>query len=340
MLPAIREIFKKIVFGDTWVPLEFTVGIREPQTETVVYLRGLGEPIDVTYHYSTACCAPLVLCVAVERVRRFSQEMKERDRFALVYHERRDMRQVLARIDLKLSTVVEIDSLDLMLFEVRHASNYCLPKPRFWAHSLLHAYSQWKNAAKFSLNMTFLDFRASHITFIRPHPLALISVMNAAGGNLFPMNLLGELGDGYFGLALREDRLAAHLVEESCRIAVSNVPLEKSSVAFRLAGQHTRTSIDWKALPFALRRSKLLGIPVPEFASRVREMEIEKVFRLGSHTFFIARTLSDEIDAERVQVNVIHGFYQWRRMRGQPEQLKQLISEDAVHKHGPGVNAT
>jgi flavin reductase (DIM6/NTAB) family NADH-FMN oxidoreductase RutF len=137
--------------------------------------------------------------------------------------------------------------------------------------------------------MTLVEQRAAMVTFIRPHPLALVSITGEAGGNIFPMNLMGELGHHYFAFALKDSRLAAHLVRRAGRIALSSVPLPQSSVAHQLAINHTKQSIDWNQLPFAVKMSTVFNIPVPVFAMRVREMEIEKVLPIGSHTFFVAR---------------------------------------------------
>lgn len=332
LLKTLKNAAKSAAFGDTLVPLEFTLGLTEPQIETAVWLHGLGAPRDVTYRYSTACCAPLMLCLAVDRAWLSSKDESPEGPFTLTFTERCGKQQVLGRITLSLTETITIDGLELLLFRATSSANYCLPLIRRWAHWISQARQLRKNASSASLKMSFEDFRASHITFIRPHPLALVSAIHGAEGNLFPMNLMGELGSECFGLALRHDRMAATLVESAGRVAISGVPFELGSIAYGMANNHRNQSIDWDALPFPLRRSKLLGLPVPEFASRVRELEIAKTVRLGSHIFFIAKVLSDESFGQQAQINVIHGFYRWRQMRGHGEELKRLIEEDTRRK--------
>ena len=41
--------------------------------------------------------------------------------------------------------------------------------------------------------------------------------------------------------------------------------------------------------------SRALNIPVPEFALRVRELKVHTVRPLGSHTFFVARLVGEEV---------------------------------------------
>ena len=110
--------------------------------------------------------------------------------------------------------------------------------------------------------------------------------------------------------------MAAHLVERAGRVVLSSVPLGQSALAYRYAIHHTKASIDWDQLPFALQESEAFRIPYPDFSLRVREVEVEKVTKTGSHTFFIARTVSDRRLSDGLQVNVVHGFYQSVRLKG------------------------
>ena len=184
--------------------------------------------------------------------------------------------------------------------------------------------------------MTLLEERAACVTFIRPHFLYLASLGDPSAGNMFPMNLVGELAGGHIGFALREQRAAAHLVERAGRIALSGVPLEQCPFVFRLAVNHRKERIDWDELPFATKPSSTCGIPIPAFATRVRELSVEAVRQIGSHRFFVGKIISDETHRREQQACVIHGFYQHWRLRGQPKELAASVAEDRVHKRGQG----
>ena len=106
------------------------------------------------------------------------------------------------------------------------------------------------------------------------------------------------------------------------------------SIAFQLAINHTKESIDWSRLPFAVNVSKELKIPVPASAPRVRELKVEQVEKIGSHTLFVTRVLSDETRFDEPQVHIIHGFYQHWRLRGDKERLKSSLIDDALNKRG------
>lgn len=328
-----RAAIKRIVFGDSLLPQEFTVGLVEPQTEISVGLHGMGVPLDVTRRFTTACCAPLMLCVGFDEGE-IARE-KNDEGISLKFCEREGRKRLLGEIHLTPATTIAVGGSKLVLFSVRGSINYCLPRLRLWAHYLLQAYKQWRWLKNPDVKMSLFEQRAAMVTFIRPHPVVLASINGESGGNIFPMNLMGELGNGYFGFALKDSRMAAHLVERAGRVALSSVPLAQSSLAYQYAIHHTKPSIDWDQLPFEVKMSEVFKIPFPDFALRVREMEVEKVMKIGSHTFFIARTVSDKRLSEGLQVNVIHGFYQAARFKDKNAQLKASISEDSINKRGP-----
>src|ERR1700722_7233027 len=104
--------------------------------------------------------------------------------------------------------------------------------------------------------------------------------------------------------------------------------MKQGPFAYLLGHNHNRPTIDWKQLPFGTRPSRIFKIPVPLFACRVRELEVERVHRLGYHTFFLARVLSDERLADVSELCVAHGFYQDWRVRNLGVDKRQAAAED------------
>jgi flavin reductase (DIM6/NTAB) family NADH-FMN oxidoreductase RutF len=240
----------------------------------------------------------------------------------------------LGEIGLKPTSIIQVANKKLLLFEARSSANYCLPKIRLGAHYLLHSYLSARKVDTSGMKMSFLERRAAMVMFICPRPVALVSLINDVGGNIFPMNIMGDLGDGYFAFALKDSRRAAHLVERTGRIAVSNLPISQASLAYQLAVNHTKESIVWDQLPFATKMSPTFNIPVPVFAQRVREMEITKVYSIGSHTFFVAQVIRDEFFSKELELCVVHGFYQAWRLKGRSAELRASLAADSSSKRG------
>lgn len=241
---------------------------------------------------------------------------------------------MLGEIGLRVSPKTAAPESELLFFEARSSANYCLPKRYLWAHYLLHACSQWRQSNGSEIKMSFLERRAAMVTFIRPHVVSLVSLSGEAGKNIFSMNITNELGTGRFAFALREDRLASQLVEQAGRIAVSSVPLPQAPVAYQLEVNHRKQSVEWDRLPFATRMSAKFKIPVPVFALRLREMEIERVYKIGSHNCFIARIVGQETLADGPGLCVIHGFYQAWRLWGRRAELEASVAADSFNKRG------
>jgi hypothetical protein len=332
ILGKLSRPLTKIVYGDTSIPQEFTIGLRQPQEEIAVFLHGFGAPLDVTERHTMACCAPFMMGVSLDGTGNTAP--RRGGGISLQFRERGGDKRVLGVIQLAKKAVVPLCRSELILFDVLGSTNYCLARLRLWAHYLPAAYSNWRRFKSFDVKMRSREIRASQVAFIRPHPLMLGSVNGESGGNIFPMNLLGDLGNDYFAFALKDSRRPAHLVERLGSLAVSNVPLPLCSIAFKLAANHTKESIEWNSIPFSLTLSKNLLIPVPAAAPRVREMQVDQVHKIGSHTLFIARIISDEWHWDEPQVHIIHGFYQHWRLRGDKAKLKSSLIEDSLNKRG------
>jgi hypothetical protein len=334
MMSQCRKVARRVVFGDTLLPQAFTIGLAEPQTEIAVWLHGMGIPLDVTRRHSMACADPFTVCLAFDEGQ--GPRENEISRLSLKFREQGGQKRVLGEISLdpKSAKVIPASGTDLFLFEAQSSKNYCLPKIHILAHYLRHRYLLWRKIDIAGIKMSFLERRAVMVMFIRPHQVVLLSLCDEVGGNIFPMNIMGDLGNGYFAFALKEFRLAAHLVERAGRVALSSVPLSQTSVAYKLGANHRRTSIDWDELPFATKMSSELHIPVPAFAQRVREMEIEAVRKLGSHIFFVARIIRDETFAGSAGLCIVHGFYQAWRLKGQRAELEASLVADALNKKG------
>jgi len=332
-----RGAFRKFLFGDTLIPQEFFLGLPDPQTEIGVWLHGMGAPIDVTLRHSMACAAPLVICIAFDEANLPRKE--DLDHLSLLFCEQNGHRKTLGEIALKFTTMISVGEMRLGLFEVRASRNWCVSNTRLWIHYLYHAYSERRRGDTSAMKMSFLEKRAAMVMFIRPHPVSLVSLVSESGGNIFPMNIMGDLGNGYFAFALKDSKVAAHLVERARRVALSSIPLSQTSLAYQLGANHRKQSIEWNELPFATRKSAKLHIPVPTFAQRVREMEVETVRKIGSHIFFVARIVSDEHLATGAGLCIVHGFYQAWRLKGRRADLEASLAEDMDNKRGVPIDS-
>lgn len=314
-MPLVHKTLKllwKRWLNQSDLPQACNLGLYTPQTETEVWLHGMGEPRNVTSRHTIACASPFTVCIGFEGEPDLKRKAKRR--LSLRFCERDGERRLLGEIGLRLSATLPVKGEELCLFETTRCANFCLPRVQMWAHNLHQMYVLWKTRKSANVEMSILGDRCNAVTFICPRPVVLVSVQDGEQGNIFPMNLLGAVGRDYFAFALNSTRQAAPLVERIGQAAISSVPFDQSATARSLGRHHYLPSIEWEQLPFKTRRSTMLGIPVPEFALRVQELKIETAQQLGSHTFFVARVVGDETYADAPEFCMIHGLYEaWRR---------------------------
>jgi flavin reductase (DIM6/NTAB) family NADH-FMN oxidoreductase RutF len=286
------------------LPLQF------PQTEVAVWLHGLGEPRDVTMRHAVACPIPFILCVGFE-----DDDLpppSPQQRLALKWVERAGNQRLLGTIEIEQEEIVASAGPQVRLYRATRCTNFCTNRLRRFTRALYVKGERWMNPGR--LLPSVLDARCNEVVFTCPRPVVLVSLMQNGGGNIFPMQLMGQVGREHFAFALNSSKQAAPIVAALGQVALSTVPFGRANEVRRLGANHHRSSIDWATLPFVTQPSPLLGIPVPDFALTVRELEVEQTMPLGSHTLFIARVLSRNVYSEAPEFHRIHGLYAAHRV--------------------------
>jgi flavin reductase (DIM6/NTAB) family NADH-FMN oxidoreductase RutF len=304
---------ERMVLGSTDFHQQCTLGLRYPQAEVSVQLHGLGAPCDVTERNVLAAVRPLTIGIGGPT----DPAERSRGQASLRFYERGGKNRLLGVIGLRLKETISLGNEHLCLFETRECRNYCLSWGRLWARYLQHSYKQWRSRRSRgapAFRMVRGELHSLFAFYICPRPVVLVTVADGEFANIFPMDLIGPVSSRHFSLALHSTSPAVPLLERSRHVALSSVPVEQSSVAVELGQNHKKLGIDWARLPFATTPSPVLKLPVPKFSLRVRELAIEAIRDLGSHKFFLARTLSDQHWADGPQLHFIHGSYQvWRQ---------------------------
>ena len=321
MIGKIGKTVKRIALGEADVSQQCTVGMPDPQRELRISLEGLGAPIDITNNHVIACAAPFTVGIGLSPEQHTSAT---RAGVSLKFLEENGEKRLLAEVQLEVTDALTASAgQQLSLFHIRSCRNYCLPQHRIWAHDFYQAFVRLRSKKDPEIPVTMLGTQAMNIFFMCPRPVVLVSAREGDASNIFPMNLFGRIGEGHFVFALNSFRKPAPLVARAGRAALSSVPVEQASVVRQLGKNHRADSADWDRLPFAIKQSTAFGLPIPDFALRVREVEIEAVRKLGSHTLFFARMVRDERLGDNLQFCMIHGIYElWRRQLSRSHALE------------------
>ncbi len=306
MIRTVRRLLKNALLGPIGALQKCYLELPNPQTAVEVWLDGWGGRINVTGCHFMACGAPLLIGVRFEQQQRSSIVAARRLR--LRFYWRTGEPRLMGEIFLKFDSSLSFGTGVLGLFHIESCSNRSLPQLQVLAHTMLHERAR-RQSKDFDVPITASDARAMAVFYLCPRPIAVVTVGDRAAGNLFPMNLMGPLGDDYFAFALNSSRAVAPLVNQARRIVLSAVPLEQAATVEALGKNHRRSSINWDELAFPLIRPNQIDALVPSFALNACEMHVESIHPLGSHILFIAKSVVKESLADGLQLFVAHGMY-------------------------------
>jgi flavin reductase (DIM6/NTAB) family NADH-FMN oxidoreductase RutF len=313
-----RTVLRQIVFGPP-IPQFCTVGLKDPQSEVRVWLRGLGSPLDVTECSVIAAARPFTIGIGLEHIA--DAAALQRAALFLDFMDRSGDLSELGTIKLSYAQSIRIGDRVLCLFNASHSINRCMPRSVVLRRYLDFARQQRRVAKGPSppeTKMVIGEFFALSTFYICPRPVVLVSVVDGNASNLIPMDLIGPIGGQYFSLALHGTSTAVPLIERSRRVALSSVPAEQISIAYALGKNHKKNNFHWNQVSFDLTSSLAFALPIPEFALAVREMEVEEVHSLGSHKLFVCRIRMNQLRAQGLQLSFVQGFYHARREQTRP----------------------
>jgi|HubBroStandDraft_2_1064218.scaffolds.fasta_scaffold113753_2 flavin reductase (DIM6/NTAB) family NADH-FMN oxidoreductase RutF len=313
-----RTALREFVFGPP-IPQFCTVGLKYPQSEVRVWLRGLGSPLDVTDTNVIVAARPFTVGIGLERIP--DAATIERAHLFMNFSDHSGDNRWLGEIRLSYAETIRIGDRALCLFRGSRSTNRCLPRSVVWRRYLDFARRQRriaKGPTPPETRMIIRELFALSTFYICPRPVVLVSVVDGNAGNIFPMDLIGPIGGQHFTLALHATSTAVSLMERSRRVALSGVPVEQISIAYALGQNHKKTDFCWNQISFDLTTSPAFGLPIPEFALSVKEMEIEEVRAMGSHKLFICRTEVNHLRSHGLQLSFVQGFYHARRQQTQP----------------------
>ena len=288
------------------------VGMDDPQEAIEVWLRGPGDPRNVTRNNVVAALRPFTIGVMLGRN---DSPPREGEPFHLCVNDRRTPQELLGAIHLRLVRTLELPDHRFCLFEVETSENLCVP-----AVSLRLYYLEERRRAEkrlrsnpYNFQMTTSDLRASHVFYICPRPVVLVSVEHEGSGNLFPMDLIGPTDSTWLSMALRSTSPAVRLMQRSRRMALASIPFGYQGIAYELGKHHKLADIDWAALPFKTVRSPLFDLRVPDAALRVREVSVKEFHEVGSHVLFLTSVERETVPGGAKSLQLFHAFESYRR---------------------------
>jgi flavin reductase (DIM6/NTAB) family NADH-FMN oxidoreductase RutF len=307
-----REALDSLTLGVRRIPQFGVVALADPQQQIEVSLESGPRAIDVTARTVAVSLEPLRIAVGLDAPAR---AVWGRSDGQLVFREPAARGAEVARLELRHERSLALPGgaragNELAIFRPIGGIDACVSPLR---RSLYYGWKRWDGRRRPAPPEGFETFKHLLVHYVCPRPVALVSVMDdGTRGNLFPMDLLGQVVPGAFVAALKNTNRTIESVRRSRRIVVSRIPLELSKQAYALADMHRSAHIDWAAAPVALARSAGSGYPIPARALVATEVEIHHTEDMGSHTALVGVPVHEQRLNEGRGMHHVSGLYHER----------------------------
>lgn len=225
----------------------------------------------------------------------------------------------LASLDLRLERELKAGQQTLGIYRVakvddgsQNAVEKLLARRQFGAVAR-------SKADPYNFSMAPHDLLALHVFYLQPRPVVLVSVDDGNASNIFPMDLIGPLGDDLFAMALRTTSPSVQTMEKAGHWAIGEVPFARYRTAYSLGKHHKEKTIDRDSLGIALRASPGHGLPLPAWSLNVRDLVLVDAHTVGSHRLFVTRIAGDsEWNSGPQFHHTSKSLGTWLRRQGQP----------------------
>jgi len=288
---GVKDALKRLIFGARRVPQWRAVGVDDPHSLFRLRLEDGTGSVDVTESSSVAALRPVTL--AIRAGEGFPPNGRRRDRLVLSVRAR-GAGSPVGEIALRYARDVCTNAARISLFTVAGHRNRSLPPARYLRVRLRQRWEMFRDKTPYNFRMVPSELFALYVFYYVPRPVSLVSVEFEGATNIFPMDLVGRMGDGLFLMALRSTSPAIRLMKGSRRLALAAVPFGEKDLAYELGRHHKKETIDWDALPFRGIPSPLFGLRVPATALGVREVEVLETDLVGTHVLFVTRIVREE----------------------------------------------
>ncbi len=284
-----KETLKRLLFGTRRIAQWCAIGIEDPPRLFRLWLEGDGLCVDVTQTSSVAALRPVTFAI-----RTGDRSLVPGKSRAVLRVRPRAGEDWVGEISLRFVRDVGTDAARISLFTVAGHRNRSLTRVNDLRFRLRQRWEMFRDETPYNFRMIPSELFALYVFYYVPRPVWLVSVAFKGAANVFPMDLVGRMGDDLFLLALRSTSPAVRLMKGSKRLALTAVPFEEKDVAYRLGGHHKKETIDWDALPFQGVPSPRFGIRVPASALGVREVEVVATELVGTHVLFVTKIVREE----------------------------------------------
>lgn len=226
-----------------------------------------------------------------------------------------DQKAALATLELKKIGEQNSNGMTVRHYEGTRGQHYFL---NAFQQKIMTVSNSWFSKKKDNVFLPADLLRQVQIAYALPRKIALVTVEKDGLYNLFPTDLHGTLGNGYYLDSLRKGGQALKQVEEAGKLLLSEVQPSWYLTAYQLGKNHMQPTRNKELLPFGDEYSTLFHLPVPLGATRIYELELIEEMSHGIHQLLIFRICTNlQVGSASSSLSHIHAVYAtWRKKQG------------------------
>ncbi|MBC7949405.1 MAG: hypothetical protein H7Y42_16080 [Chitinophagaceae bacterium] len=307
-------------FDGLHYPQEYLCLARETFEPTLrVYLvRGQRILKDITDSHVFAGYSPLVFVLWFAH----AEGGEDRIKAQVIFSERRlksndniDEKGAIAKLSLNRIRTYETPDKVFSYYEGIHGEHRLLPA---FHQRMIGLKNRLYNKASGNVFLHDNLYKQVQIAYSVPRTISLVTVGQDGLFNLFPTDLHGKTGAGYYISSLRHGGLACQQVVNSGKILVCQVDASAFRMVYSLGRNHMQPLKSRDQFPFGKSNSADFGLPIPDNAMHYHELEVLEAFDHGIHKLLFYRIVSERALASHpATLAHVHNVYAtWRHNNG------------------------
>ncbi|MEP7167876.1 MAG: hypothetical protein ABI855_00750 [Bacteroidota bacterium] len=125
---------------------------------------------------------------------------------------------------------------------------------------------------------------------IKPRPVYVACIGNLQNGDVFPIDITGNISEEYYFFSVRKSSPAVKKIIELKKVTLCLVPFNNKNEVYSLGKHHKNGKLNFDSVSFSVITSNEFKIPVPGFVINVNELKIVDYFDCGVHTVFYSQS--------------------------------------------------
>lgn len=293
-----KSFIRRLLVGNHIIREYATVTIPDGIQEKV-YLEVNGPLINVSHQHWLLCIEPVIFGIWIENPAH-KAALHQATTCRLYFNGQPAAPNAGAEAVMRFTRLQTIEEETGTLFLLQQEKSFIYQLNRLKQYLVFRRYYR-KNG------LTFPRFKSFVAAYSYPRRIRVISFRQDDYYNIFPMDLLGEIGSHRYVFGLRHSNIALNKIIATGKLVVAEAPYTQKETIYRLGTHHSSVPPSLHTLPFKVAASKHHGFPIPEWALSYREINILKTINLGSHMLLWGATADpQELQAPSSHLYLLH----------------------------------